>query len=469
LPNYTYRAAHATVVFFYTPTIQILESVKIAQTVGNVASAVGGPAIAAQANRADLTLLLLVCSVDFSQPSVFQNPLGFRIGTSALQYEYGTVVGNSVLLLGLAATQLLGIAVYGVAKGAPCLVAAAMLRFPSLLVILVMLLQQPTVAAVVTCARYGDTGYFWLPLLGGIVWLAPIFLSWYVVHPSQFRCRYVYEPRFTCYDRVMLGGGTWVDLDAASHYKQRCQFYFADCSETTRWFVVAEMVMNVFCAVVQGLIFPGECVSLLIALTAGFFVFVVVLVRRHPYAVPAQFLVSLGSAMLQCTSNAAALISAELGSNTALLTSQFTNLACNYLLLLAVLLTFLPRVRKLRKLCSTLRRQAQRGDGHSLKLIYSLYLEEMQQLRAAEESAGEKQLGLMSDSCSWSTASSQPTWREPPTAAVAVLDTYDDVVEKLTARNVEADICTEATHNSTPQPSPPNVSFSSDTVLELML
>ena len=340
-------------------------AVNTAKTVSSTAQAVTigalDPMIAAQAARAGLSLLLIVCEVQDGPLGFYNSPIPLSIGHSGAEYFVGAAFGNVLLLCVFGAAQLAIAFFLHRARGRDWNSALAFVRFPSLLVFPIMFLQQASVSAGVTTVMFAEPA-FWIfgaAAVAAFTALLPLTFL-FVLRPSVFYCRFEDDSRRTggVLTYLFYGKSRWVDIpDAApSHraFKQRYQFFFSDYRPHGRYFILAEMSMNVFCGIAQGMISPRYCKSLLFACTVAYGSFALAGLYVRPFNSLFYGLFSVGQSLAQlisCVMSMAAVVS---DNSSWLDNAAYANSACMYLLFLQVVVGLWPRAHKIRQYCDQL-------------------------------------------------------------------------------------------------------------------
>lgn len=365
-------------------------AVTTAQTAGRVGQiaviAAVNPAMAAQAMRAGLSLALIVCIVRPEPLSAMQSPLRLSLGSSPARYNAGAAVGNVLLLLALVALQLGIAAALRARRAQPWDEVLATVRFPSLLVFPLMLLQQSTVAAAVTAVMVAEKPLAAIGVVVVVLMASVVPLTYaFVLRKRVFACTYSEVKIETGMLRLFFfGRGRWKDTaaDAANaegtaadssagslgsvlqsqrFFKQRFQFFFADNLPKGRAFMLGEMTMNVLCGVCQGMISPAYCKSLLFASVVVFGGYAAAGLYIRPFVSLCYGIFAVGQAVLQLISCALSIVAVATGSERMLDVAAYSNALCMYMLLLQAFVGLWPKAKQVQAWIARLRGMA----GHA--------------------------------------------------------------------------------------------------------
>jgi hypothetical protein len=271
-----------------------------------------------QVNRNELALSLVVCAVLEDTPLPrYNSPLGLSSGRSPLRFYTGAVWGNILTIAAPLFLQMLFVLMMCSFSGRKKLTRAmAFTRFPSLLMISLLFVQQSTVSfSVLLLVQGSQPGDYGAGVVGCFFSLVLCVALWIPLRASNFEARYVPEGAkasdllatetariLHAIGAFLYGSGKWYDVDPSTEFKQRHNFHFTDYTSGCRWFIVIEMAMNVVCGVVQGLIQPDACISLLFVTCIAFFFFAVIAIAPRPYTSVMNTVFSCGMILSQLVS-----------------------------------------------------------------------------------------------------------------------------------------------------------------------
>jgi hypothetical protein len=262
---------------------------------GSFVAAVAGPASGTGAMQRALTELHIAqCGGLSGQPLLLaESILQLRVGSDALSYRRGAVVGNVAFWAALAAAAAAlvqlrargmlrcGGGAIGVAE------AAAEMRLPAMLVVGYVPLLQPTLTSAVTlCVMSSRAADVVIGLLGAAVCAAPIAL---LVVPLVLRMPFgavavAAEPRanegVVCHRllvRLVSRRHCWCDRVNGSRFVRHYGAVFKEFVEGRQWFILLDLSVEALCGVLGALVdLPQQqdsgCAGLKIAMvvvTAG--------------------------------------------------------------------------------------------------------------------------------------------------------------------------------------------------------
>jgi hypothetical protein len=343
------------------PTI-VTAAFESGQTVATVMS-ISTPSVSSvsQVNRISFSAALITCEYENVGLDFYMNPLRLNLGSSNTSNMNGAVVGNTLVLVLFVLMQagVMGVVRLRSTTEPPPYGLASLARFPSLLVLPLLFVQQSTATAATVAFMYGTGGFdYFCGVLGLLSSVGPMVCVWrqFQATPPNEMC--TYEPKarkVSAVSRFFYGSGKWVDKDKNIFFKQRFSLMFGDFTNQCPWFMVVEMAMNVVCGVLQGLVHPSQCRNLLAAAFGAFLVFTLLSIANRPYNSPWRALSGIGLCVLQTTSAGCSWVGVYYSYPEAISTAGSLSVVCFYLLTLQAVVELLPKAQRLRRLASELR------------------------------------------------------------------------------------------------------------------
>ena len=314
----------------------VVSTAKQAEEIGEVIGAVGGGGlIGSQVARSSLVLSLAQCEPDFDVPLGFmQHPFQLSFTVSRYGYYGAASLLNHFVMLGVPLFHALIGYLYAKSKRLPPTEGFTYVRFPSISVLPLLYLAEPTCMASVVLIAYADEvgwqvwGVISLLITNGIIvymfyhlrktWAAEMIPG---ESPTKMKAKKktavtddddinARESIFQLRKRQLMawftyfidGGVSWKDYPGHKGYCRRHRIMFMDYTGKWYWFICVEVALAAVLGILDGArLGAGKCnanVLILLLLLLAFFVATVVL---RPYNAPFLLLFSIAATGIQLT------------------------------------------------------------------------------------------------------------------------------------------------------------------------
>ena len=313
----------------------VIDTAQTTRTVTEIISASSGsPLIASQMARSSILMTLAECTPEFNTSlGRMQNPFQASIGPTPYGEFIASSVLNHVLIFGVAFVHALSGAVYAKLKHISFVEGLTFVRFPSITILPILYLVEPTCMSAMVTIIYGETplwkamGVFSLLLSLAIVCSTFMYLrrTWHadmIPGESPFKMRRkrrelinddddvetakeaMWRLRLRqCYTLIgyfIDGGVAWKDHPGHKGYCRRNRLLFMDFTGKWYWFMTAEIAMAAFIGILDGVkLGYGQCNAVVIALIIALFIFLVAIIALRPYNAPFLLFFSICVTILQ--------------------------------------------------------------------------------------------------------------------------------------------------------------------------
>ena len=293
-----------------------------------VAAASGGGLVASQMARSNLVLTLAECTPQFdTKLGRMQNPSQLTIGPSKYGQFVASAIINPIIMFSLAGIHALIGVVYAKVNRLPIVEGGfTFVRFPSISVLPLMYLAEPTCGGAVVTIIYAEEMHYrvlagiFLTITLGLVVALFVYLkkTWAAeMIPGQNPLRLDRQKRTAIEDDDDInakesiwklrnrkftytlgyfidGGVRWKNAPGAQGYCRRNRIMFMDYTGRWYWFVTVELGMAALIGILDGIkLGAGQCKGIIIALLILLAIFFVAVVGLRPYNAPFLLLFSI--------------------------------------------------------------------------------------------------------------------------------------------------------------------------------